>query len=156
MIIWRVIKMGYTHYWRINYNGKDLDKKLWQEFISIVRDIISNSNVMIRDGHGKNQPILRDDLLWFNGDDDFCEAFETVLITPIYDSKKSQIGESEFNFTKTGRRPYDVIVVATLLIFKYIFFNQVNISSDGLREELMDGFNIASKYRRVNIDWFVD
>lgn len=148
--------MGYTHYWYINYNGADLDKNLWNEFMIIARDIILRSDVMIRDGFGQNLPIIRDDLLWLNGDADLNEDFETMFITPIYDKSKPKVGVNEFNFTKTGRRPYDKIVVAILLIFKYMFWNQVILKTDGETEDLIAGFEIANRYKRVSTTFFIE
>ena len=46
----------------------------------------------------------------------------------------------QFGFCKTARKPYDVMVVACLILYKYYFRKDVEISSDGDLDDWQKGF----------------
>jgi len=48
-------------------------------------------------------------------------------------------------FTKTARKPYDLIVVACLAVAKDIFGEEIDVSSDGDHEDWEAGTAFASK-----------
>lgn len=95
--------MGYTHYWTAN---KKVSTKAWDKFTSIVRKSINLSGVTIRDGMGHGEPIITKKEVFLNGDEKDGLAHETFAI--VKDS-------GDWDFCKTDRKPYDVVVVAALM-----------------------------------------
>lgn len=95
--------MGFTRYW--NVTGKEFDN----EFLADVRNTIGlakkHFQVHLADGLGEGEPIITRKKIVLNGSRILKEDYETFYLCP---------GETGFNFTKTARKPYD-IVVATIL-----------------------------------------
>ena len=54
----------------------------------------------------------------------------------------------EFNFCKTARKPYDLVVVACLSILKFHLGPAFEVSSDGDYHDWTDGVNFANKILR--------
>ena len=89
--------MGYTHYW----SGKPV---LSQGVIEDIGKIIEESGVKIGDGLGQGMPLLSLDAVEFNGWEADDEHYETFTL-----------GDGSWNFCKTARLPYDVVVCAALI-----------------------------------------
>ena len=57
---------------------------------------------------------------------------------------------SEFNFCKTARKPYDQVVIACLItLHHYLGDNLVDIGSDGYASEWVDGLDLAKRVLRI-------
>lgn len=89
--------MGYTHYW----GGTPV---LTQGVIEDIGKIIEGSAVKIGDGLGQGMPHLTPEKVEFNGWEADDEHYETFTL-----------GGGSWNFCKTARLPYDVVVCATLI-----------------------------------------
>ena len=125
--------MGYTHYWAFNKKVKDITNgesafktavELFKRGLEIARDKHNLDYAdLLGNGMGVDEPIIEDDELIFNGKrPDDCETFAITT-------------ESEgFDFCKTARCPYDVFVCLALLCFEDVFGNQIEVSSDGDRD----------------------
>jgi hypothetical protein len=50
----------------------------------------------------------------------------------------------EFEFCKTNHKPYDLLVVATLVLYKY-HFPEVGISSDGGNKVWKESYGLIAK-----------
>lgn len=122
--------MGYTHYWKI---PKELDKELFEILSEELRsaqgllptksDSAQQDNegvIYLAGGNGEGEPVFNNMKIIFNGKDDL--AHETFAIL--------QKGNPDFEFCKTARKPYDLMVCFSLLRLKY-HFPEANISSDG-------------------------
>ena len=72
---------------------------------------------------GRDKPIFDEDEIAFNGRKDLEEDYETFRLTR---EKKT-----DFEFTKTAHRPYDLMVCAALLLADYTAPGALHISSDG-------------------------
>jgi len=48
-----------------------------------------------------------------------------------------------FNFCKTARKPYDIVVTACLVVLKYHLANFIEVSSDGQNIDWIQGLNLA-------------
>lgn len=109
--------MGYTHY----FKGLRSDEYL----ADFAAQIVENADCEICGGMGEGEPEITASSIWLNGSEAKGEEFETFAIT-------DHIGNDEFNFTKTGRMPYDDVVGA-ILIAAIISRadNYENIGSDG-------------------------
>lgn len=120
--------MGYTHRFP---RQKDPTLKQWGNFIRDARKLIA---------YVKQQHIVainakvKDFYVDVNGVG--ADACENLLLLPI--------GADVFNFCKTARKPYDVVVVALLCIYDNTCPGSRRITSDGWRDELLDGSRLAT------------
>jgi len=134
--------MGYTHYFR---RQKELDRQKFQKLVDDVRKLIKASakvepRVLLADGRGTvgSVPQVNLEAIVFNGMD-YSEqggqdgSHETVYI-PRVEYVEATPKELIFNFCKTARKDYDLVVVATLIAFKK-HFPEIKVTSDGNQED---------------------
>ncbi len=124
--------MGFTHYYTRPIR-KNHDDAKWTEFISNCIDVLHKLPEDIELGNGEgttHDPIFDNTNVCFNGMDE--EAHETFQITKVVPKQPDyRKGETEiFEFCKTARKPYDLMVCACLLLYKFHFW-YVKVSSDG-------------------------
>jgi hypothetical protein len=92
--------MGYTHYWR----HAELPADLFAEIAADAKAIVAASPVPLAGFDGTGEPEFTEDEFSLNGaDPDDYETFSLRTVATDYD------------FCKTGQRPYDVVVTAILL-----------------------------------------
>ena len=122
--------MGYTHYYNVANTQGDLKVP---EIAADVEAIIMASEVQIGDGSGKtgSEPILGPDEINFNAIhpgnfEDFCYPPDFELNQGLHPPESKG-----FSFCKTARKPYDVVVCATLIAIKHHLGDYVSVSSDG-------------------------
>ena len=130
--------MGYTHYW---YKVEELESTEWQKFIQDFKTILPHfENLLQHDPKGEWDDSLKisNDLVYFNGIGEqahepfFFERFDTTKHRQYQDDdSKTHI----FSFTKSARKPYDIAVCCALIIAKFHFANDINVSSDGEDED---------------------
>ena len=136
--------MGYTHYWRL---GPFIEEKSYKKALTECRKIIKASPVPLGNAYGDGKPKLNNGV-WINGvGEDGHETFALGSI-PIRESGGSDPG---FNFCKTARKPYDLIVVACLLVLHDRLGESVGVSSDGEPHEWEAGREFASKVLKREI-----
>jgi hypothetical protein len=133
--------MGYTHYWKFEPNKVQDTEQLRKKFKRASRYIkrfveFINTNksdvYQICGGHGIGKPIITETEVWFNGDASQGLDHETFS---IHWSRPNFMGEWS-DFCKTARKPYDVVVCFSLLIFAEIFPEAFEYHSDGgMRDE---------------------
>lgn len=152
--------MGYTHYWNFKKNpieienGKEKFKKAVNMLKKAITKIPSEIEVNVYDwktretkkimvplklagGDGTGEPIFNDTLVCFNGLYDKTNDYSHETCYIALDS------DEEFNFCKTARKPYDVVVCLALLAFKKAFGGDFSYSSDGDMTD--EGWSMASK-----------
>ncbi len=122
--------MGFTHYFELKENNKMLGlKKLQKE----VQKILDEHKDIIQYEYDENKPAIcevKDGtiLIKFNGiNDDGHETF-------YFDS--SEVG---FNFCKTARKPYDIVVCKVLLLLHAFYGRSIDITSDGFKNNQPTG-----------------
>jgi len=132
--------MGYTHYWTFEpnkvQNTEDLRKRFKRasKYVKgFVKFINANKSEVytICGGLGDGKPIITDTEIWFNGDASQQLDHETFSIhwnRPNYHGKWN-------DFCKTARKPYDIVVCFTLLIFAEILPDAFTFCSDGTIED---------------------
>lgn len=125
--------MGYTHYW----TPKAVDQKTWNKFLDVAIAMWKDCSVDIAGSHGTDFPTFSFKEICFNGVGD--DSHEPFLI--------SKEGE-EWDFCKTARKPYDVLVTACLLAAKDILGYE--ISSDGNHEDWEPGRNLYAEHAPVD------
>ena len=121
--------MGYTHYWAV----KDFTDTQWSEFQAHARKVFrraARAGIKIRGWDGTGSPEVSADRIAFNGADD--EGHETCSI------KRT---DTDRDFCKTARKPYDTVVVALLTIGARM--GCMEWSSDGDPEDHADGVKLA-------------
>ena len=141
--------MGYTHYWSfVSTRGKSrkiesLYQKAVLECAQVVRYWYTRqggiSGYTAHTKPGDYGGIL------FNGKgDNACEDF--VL-------REHFTQNDNFNFCKTNRYEYDILVVACLAILTYRLGDAIQVSSDGDTSDWAAGVNLAQTVlrRRVKI-----
>jgi len=137
--------MGYTHYW----TPKKSSAKKFKDFsdtCKILNDNLpektdtasgyhSNEKLVIGDGNGNkdSKPMFSKDLVVFNGIDNLMH--ETFFI---------ELTSNKWNFCKTARKPYDLLVCACLLAAVDIL--GYDITSDG---DLNDWIPAMKFYNKV-------
>lgn len=130
----RTDPMGYTRYW---YRT---DKRITPEFVDAVNEIITDCNkkgITIKNGSGKNSPVVNVDCISINGNSDINLNHETMYMN------NTELG---FNFCKTARKPYDYAVRRILTVAEKMGLVE-NVSSDGPNEEIISD---ADYYRNMN------
>jgi hypothetical protein len=97
-----------------------------------LNDLPGIRKVELGDGDGKKpSPNFSNGQICFNGMGE--DAHETFILykqlpkTRIKGNKEKY----HFDFCKTARKPYDIMVCACLILYKHYFPNEVWISSDG-------------------------
>lgn len=134
--------MGYTHYW---YKPKELDADKFKLFADDVRKIIRQiteekwhgkmQDIVIRGGNGRGASEITDDIISFNGDADTGHVGEEFCVNRVEKEHRSNIDKlmdmnedgTYFRSCKTDLEPYDIVVVASLIAFKYWFGDRVKV-----------------------------
>jgi hypothetical protein len=130
--------VGYTHYWELTKISKHSTRHT-----AVIRDmvkIVKNSPVPLAGGDGTGKPGVSKTEIVFNGKAP-DEDHETFWFP----------GEDGFNFCKTARKPYDIVVVACLAAAKDVYGSEIKVSSDGDAAEWADGVALASRVLGRNI-----
>lgn len=116
--------MGYTHYYTQN---RDFTFEEWQEIVTLLVHMLDHlpAHTTSAGGYYADQPLeisseYNGRFLMFNGK--FSLGHEDFYL------KRQGSG---FQFCKTERKPYDLIVCALLLAIQEIAPNALEISSDG-------------------------
>jgi len=132
--------MGYTHSW---YRPTVISEPVWGMIRRDVAGLVTASPVkLVRgDGDGSNPPDISEGLIMFNGaGGDGYEVFRVPgLVIPRPGERVKEDG-LWFGFCKTGRRGYDVVVAASLIVLKHHLGDNIKVYSDGLDEDWKRGF----------------
>lgn len=135
--------MGYTHYF---YRSEILDQKHYDLLVEDVKFLLDHlpehslnaggyhkdDHLIIRGGWGTGKPTVNNQLISFNGDEATELDHETMDFPRVLEVESWQTPDHGLYFQccKTARKPYDLVVCATLLAIKY-HFPKTKISSDG-------------------------
>ena len=149
--------MGYTHYWyRHDHMGaSDHTLARAHEAYDLLAEDVKHlclivgelpDTIWLADAGGEGYPEFHDDYFAYNGtyvNDQWHESFvwDKNVIVPEwqqgkgFDYKKKGV----FFCCKTARKPYDTVVVATLLRASHYYGDTISIASDGTWEEWGNG-----------------
>ena len=142
--------MGFTHYYRFHKAKvetetrreifSDIAEEIKLFYGSLPRhstsggDYYSDYPIVIRGGLGKGKPIINESQIWFNGDESKGMDHETFSIEWNIDGNEDI--DDPFEFCKTARKPYDLLVCVSLISFTRHFNRNVfRASSDGKMED---------------------
>lgn len=120
-------QMGYTHYWRHNFNEALNKQENYAKCIEDMMKIVEHNKAILNVEENDEYDIF------FNGIGD--DEHETFVFPP----------KEEFDFCKTAHKPYDIVVVACLAVAKDIFSDKFRTSSDGEPEDWEAGVRMASE-----------
>lgn len=123
--------MGYTHYWNL---ARTITIEEMAQIAKDAEAIILASELPIGSWDGSGAPELTDRRVSFNGLGE--NAHETFALDRI---------KTGFRFCKTARKPYDVVVTATLLAAKDILKGTIALSSDGDTVDWIAGRALAER-----------
>jgi len=148
--------MGYTHYWKPKVSNDEdfknfslLCKKLnnnLPEKTNSAGGFYENDFLEIADGVGKRKPTFDNTIVNFNGKGKL--SHETFQISKTC---------AEWDFCKTARKPYDLLVVACLILAWQIL--DYRFSSDGFTDyngkkdcdDLLPAMNFYNKVMKPEI-----
>lgn len=146
--------MGYTHYWN---HTKPFTEPEWQtvkdafKAIVEVADLrridlsIDNSTPMSAHQRINAAWVMKGDRgedIYINGAE--SGAHETFVIHKEAVEKESWQDEDSagFDFCKTNQKPYDAIITAMLIWLESTYPNHFSVSSDGEKDDWMDGMDV--------------
>jgi len=143
--------MGYTHY----FKHQAVETLVWEKITTDVQKILNNLPAYSASsgGHYTNEPlklssdqsrttpIISKTIIWFNG----------VGILGHEDFMLFKKGSKEL--CKTARKPYDLIVQACLLIYKYHSPNTMVLTSDGNSSDWKEAELLISRILGLNITY---
>lgn len=115
--------MGYTHYWK-NVKFSDSGFKSYKDMVALLIKNLPKS-VQVENDLNPELPMVGT-FVRFNGVGEL--SHETFLI---------QQENSDFEFCKTNRKPYDLLVCGSLILAS-LFADSGEISSDGIGEPYCD------------------
>ena len=135
--------MGYTHSWTLKVADRDLFKKASDTFKEMMAKIPSYELPELCNGVGKETPIIKDDIIVFNGSEAKGENYETCGL---------QWEDTEYNFCKTAEKPYSPVVCLLLLCFESVYGDKIDVWTDGYRNTNQN--HHISEDWRVAYDWW--
>jgi len=130
--------MGYTNYLTIKKTSSREIEKKYQQAIKKIDKLVKyayNTACLPLSGysaHAKGYGGIK-----FNGKQD--NAHEDFILREHFKENEN------FSFCKTARKPYDIVVKASLLVLKHALKDIVIISCDGNKEDWLDGLKLAKK-----------
>ena len=127
--------MGYTHYWTVS-EEKDIKKTM--KLAGFVKQGIQEEyHVEFAGPMGdiNTNPIINGECIRLNG-----------LLDDSHETFSLQFGSGEWNFCKTNMKPYDTLVVATLL-YAFELGLLKEWTSDGETEHLSAGHQLCNKIK---------
>jgi len=144
--------MGYTHYFYSEDRKQKFTDDEFNSFASDVQKIIDRADVKIKSPSGEGKPIVTKDEVGFNGSREDHQNHESFWI--------DKDGIDNWGFCKTNRKPYDVVVVASIIAAKKAFGDKIKAGSDAShRGEVIDGIELyesACGPDSGNSDWETD
>ena len=170
-----MIKMGYTHYWRMQDRiSKSNWKKIKHDFLLINNVKEWKNNILTTVGNDKFT--VTDDKILFNGIKEnghewfvldrklnaeqlayqdrlygMGDFFNKPKVSEQIESRYIDVEEhTNFFFCKTARKPYDTCVVALLAIMKKHLGKKIKISSDGNINDWSEGLALCKEILGYN------
>lgn len=121
--------MGYTHYWYLKPGIKELSKKCVDDIKKVAKEY--KKIIQFEDDNSKKPEIINK-VIRFNGiGEDGHETFSFRLSKDKDGYIQKDSDGFVFDFCKTARKPYDIVVCEILLILKAELQENIKISSDG-------------------------
>lgn len=136
--------MGYTHYWTFKKPAKGQTAKIeakYQLAIKQCNKIIKAYSAEFGGLSGYSAHAKGYGGLHVNGSRE--NAHEDFSIREHFSQNDTG------NFCKTAQKPYDVVVVACLIVLKHYLQDNIQVDSDGEKSDWIDGLNLATKVLKL-------
>ena len=151
--------MGYTHYWTFRKTDKikgeaQKVEELYQKAIKDCHKVIlayykdNKGTYSSLSGYSAHTKLGQYGGIQFNGKGK--NAHEDFYLREHFKQNFEGFG-SGFHFCKTAHKPYDIVVTACLSILSYRLGKYIEVSSDGLGHDWIDGINLAEKVLKLKI-----
>jgi hypothetical protein len=144
--------MGYTNYYRTPRVMDEAKFKTLAEELQVATGFMpgnhSSANdgedpVILAGGDGTGEPEFNGELICFNGTEEGDMCHETFYLERVKEGN-GPANELKFDFTKTNRKPYDIMVQVSMLRLKH-HFPECEISSDGDTKDWKNGKSLYKK-----------
>lgn len=138
--------MGFTQYFN---RAPKLSTDAFKAFVGDVKALaggVEGMGIKLAGGDGTGEAEIGNNQIWLNGAGE--DSYETFFIERELIRKSWQTPDESgkyFEFCKTGRKPYDLMVVACLFAARYRFGSDFSFSSDGGVSELGAGYDLWLK-----------
>lgn len=134
-------RAGYTHYWTIS---RDFTPGEWSRIVNGAKKIIEAASgkpnphqnyyedevVQIAGPMGSGRPILNNRRIALNGKGPKLDHETFLVYRRMQDDGGFEDGKV-WNFTKTARKPYDIVVTSILALMKKVAPDAIELKSDG-------------------------
>jgi len=138
--------VGFTHYYRRKKTLPVAPFRAWRDDVAkIIEAVKDRAPVAWEEDQPAKPPELTNTCVRFNGIDE--DGHETFRVPRVFEPDawmKPQKG-LYFDFCKTARKPYDLVVVASLTRLAFHMGKAVNVSSDGDAEDWEPGMELCRK-----------
>ena len=130
--------MGYTQYW---YREKIIDQTNYNKIITDfkkIREELFNHGVLLAGQNGDGIPIITNSQVVFNGSAESQgngEPFKFGREIQFDHIRPRRTDEPIHQFTKTEGLPYNLAVMAFLIIAKHYLDGHIIVQSDGVPED---------------------
>jgi hypothetical protein len=123
--------MGFTRYWNVR---ADVDAARLVEAGRRMGELVRASEVPLAGGDGTGEPVLESETgkVRFNGVAALEQDYETFAWPPdlVDGMRASDDPDWVFEFCKTGRLPYDAVVVACLDVAQQVLDDSIRVGAD--------------------------
>lgn len=126
--------MGYSHYFPQTRSFTDTE---WSTIQQSAKKLFTECSDFLANGMGDvdTEPEANDAEILFNGIEDM--SYEPFSVSKEHDDS--------YNFCKTAERPYDIAVVAMLVLINTYAPGVLKIESDGNGGDWKEGLSLAKK-----------
>jgi hypothetical protein len=139
--------MGYTHYYTtVQVKGRaKQNEAAYQKAIMQCNKVIKGYNKAIKEIDPKHPDRL-------SGFSAYAKGYGGLNVNGTEELShedfimREHFNQNESEFCKTNQKPYDVIVVACLIILKHYLKVAIQVASDGDRSDWIDGLDLAIKF----------
>ena len=143
--------MGYTHYWTFRSPAKGQAKSVEKAYQQAIKECSKIAKAYQKDalgyerlsGYTAHAPSWSYGGLHINGKSEL--AHENFTMREHF---KQNLGWRN-NFCKTAQKPYDVVVVACLIVLKHRLGKYFEVESDGLQHDWQTGLELAKQVLKL-------
>jgi len=112
--------VGYTHYWTFKRSALSPEELgiRYQRAVEEIRHLLKRltRDIVISGADGTGHPILNNEKVCFNGDT-FQDLDHETFFVPLIKETDGFSRDSDWDFCKTSRKPYDLLVCVSLIAF---------------------------------------
>ena len=146
-----------THYW---YRAPNLDATKFKAFSEDCRKVLNASRVSLVclvNGNKRNDFQITDNVVNFNGAGKWGHEtfyFEKEILAAFSEAGMDEDRSKCLGFCKTANKPYDICVVACLVLAKIHFGYDVKVRSDDSIDWWRNGADLVRKTLDINFNLY--